>query len=457
MLLIICTATVLGLSELFLHARMEKVMVSSVDRMLHSKLQLFTGLLHEEHGKVEFEGGDMIAGEYVVPRSGHYYSVFMDGILLAASESLAGHDIKLPPANAAISYEKLPSGPVYFDSVGPDNEPLRVLRYIASMDGRRFDIILAEGLKPTNSAVSEFRWILFSTDTAVILLLAFASWAVSKHSLNPLKKFSSYIGSISEKNLDERIDSEKAASELHILAESFNSMLDRLSLVIESQKRLVADASHELKTPISVIKSQCDVTLQRARNAEEYISALKNIDESTKGITRLINDLLSLAILDSGIVSGELNEPVSIADCVDEALQLTRPYALDSGVKVTVSVDRLLRVSGSASSLKEAFLNLIENGIKYNRPDGMVSIYAIAKGGGIVITVADSGIGIEPELQSRVFERFYRVDNQRGTEGTGLGLSIVKSIIEMHNGSISLVSTPGVGSCFTIMLPRRSS
>ncbi len=451
LLLVLCTVAVLGASGLFLNLHMERLVIASVDRTLHSKLQIFTGLLHEEHGNVEFELDESIAGEYVVPRSGHYYRVWMNGRPLAESPSMAGYDLELAQLDRIGDMGSV--GEELFDSTGPAGEPVRVLRYRFSALERNFELILAESLEESRAVLSDFRWMLVATNLTVVVLLSLSVWLMSKYSLKPLQDFSASIEAISHKNLDERIDSKSTALELQRVAYSFNSMLDRLAMVIESQKRLVADASHELKTPLAVIKSECDVVLQRVRSSREYREALQNIEETTGEMARLVNDLLSLAILDAGIVFSDSYCPVVLAECIDHAVRLTEPIAAEREVKVTVEIDRQLQVNGAAGSLKEAFLNLVENGIKYNRVGGMVTIVAKVDKGYVAVRVTDTGVGIDPELHERVFERFYRADKQGGSGGTGLGLSIVKSIIEVHNGNISLTSTPGRGSCFTVLLP----
>jgi signal transduction histidine kinase len=258
---------------------------------------------------------------------------------------------------------------------------------------------------------------------------------------------------ITHKNLTEHIDAETTANELSTLAISFNALLARLNHVFESQKRLVADASHGLKTPLSVIRTQCDVVLQRPRSSEEYIEALQTIKAYSHNMTRLINNLLSLARLDSGLISVAGYTPVSIRECVDQAVQMTKQLADDRKVQITTSVDEPLFVMGRQSDLLEAFLNIIENGVRYNREGGSVTVSVVKQEKRAVITVSDTGAGIRDGDLDRVFERFYRADSVRNSEGTGLGLSIVKSVISAHGGEINIRSEPGKGSCFSVLLP----
>jgi len=444
------TAVVLMGIGLYLNAKVEEIVVSSVDRTLHSKLQIITGLMHEEHGTVELELSEIIAGDYVIPRSGHYYRVLMDNAVLAASPSLADDNFEFgpPPASDNQAEESI------ITSTGPGGEPVRVLRHRFAAFGRTFDITLAESLGESLDTISQLRHVLFLAIPLGIVLLSLTAWWIAKRSLRPLAAFSAKIETITETNLTERIDATMTAQELAGLARSFNAMLDRLLHVFEGQKRLVADASHELKTPVSVIKTQCDVVLQRWRTPEEYVDALRTITSVSQEMTRLINDLLSLARIDGGLLSPATFSSVSLGECIEYVVQMTEPLARERNVHVTATVDDTLCVMGSRTALAEAFLNLIENGVRYNREGGTVAITAEDQDGKAAITISDTGVGIKGSDRERIFESFYRADTVRGTDGTGLGLSIVKSVVEAHGGSIAVESDPGVGSRFIVILPR---
>jgi heavy metal sensor kinase len=447
------TAILLALGFFFYH-ELKQIVVSSVDQTLHAKAQIFTGLLHEEHGFVELELSDIIAGEYVIPRSGHYYRVLQGTTLLAASPSLADENFTFVPT--ADSADPGDMAERYCTAVGPAGEKVRLLQYHYRAFGSTFEITLAENLSDGLSMVATFRRYLLFTLPLGILMLSITAWWIIRMALTPLAQFSSTIESISYKNLDERLDAERMADELTRLATSFNAMLVRLHHVFESQKRLVADASHELKTPLAVITTQCDVTLQRSRSHDEYVETIHSIRSETRNVTRLVNDLLSLARLDAGLVSASSYEPVYICDLVAYAIRLTAPLAARREISVTTEIDNDLQITCVRTALEEALLNLVENGIRYNHAGGMVVISAtINNFGELVIDVRDSGTGISSSERELIFERFYRAATARSSVGSGLGLSIVKAIVEGHDGRISVVSEADEGSCFTLVLPKR--
>jgi signal transduction histidine kinase len=428
-----------------------KMLMSSVDRTLHSKLQIITGLLHEENGKIVLELSEIIAGEYVIPRSGHYYKVMAGNDVLAASPSLANDDFDFSAAPGAVSANRL--GESTFTGTGPAGEPVRVLRYQHAAFGKSFTITLGESLADSYRGVAAYKGFLQLVVSLSIILLCSIAWWIISRTLRPLKAFSATIERITDKNLSERIDAKATAKELATLAGAFNSLLDRLHLVLESQKRLVADASHELKTPLSVIRTQCDVISLRQRSPEEYVEAIQTISSYACKMTRLINDLLSLARLDSGFISTQVLTPVSLRECIDEALGTLRPLAREKEVRVSSSVDGTFFVMATKASLVEAFKNLLENGVRYNRDGGAVTVSALTEGKQVVLTISDTGMGMAAPDLEKIFQRFYRAHAVQGVEGTGLGLSIVKAVIEALGGEITVQSEPGSGSRFSITLP----
>jgi signal transduction histidine kinase len=328
-----------------------------------------------------------------------------------------------------------------------------VISYEYAAFGKAFTVSLAESLRNSYTMIDTFKRFLQITITLSILLLCLTAWWIARISLRPLAEFSSTIETITHKNLTEQLDPGTTTNELTTLARSFNALLDRLNHVFESQKRLVADASHGLKTPLSVIRTQCDVVMQRARTPEEYVEALQTIKTYSQNMTRLINNLLSLARLDAGLLSrGDFTE-VSLRECIDQAVRTTSQFAAERSVQITTSVDDTILVKGSQTGLMEAFLNIIENSVRYNREGGSVTISGKEKEGKTVITVADTGSGIKENDIEGIFKRFYRGSNVQESEGTGLGLSIVKSVIGAHGGEIDVRSEPGNGSCFTVVLP----
>lgn len=436
---------------LFVYREVREIAFGAVDKTLHSKMQVLTGLLHEEHGSIELELNEVVSGEYSIPQSGHYYKVMVDGKPLAAAPSLVDGRFDLTAGVREAHDARLKE--TTYTSTGPDGEPIRVLQHDLDAFGRTFNFYVAERLTDSLEMIREFGRFLLIVIPAGILVVSLMAFRISRQALKPINLFSGRIRAITHDTLGERLDAGGEARELAGLADSFNAMLDRLQKVFESEKRLIADASHELKTPVAVIGLQCDVLLQRERTAAEYIETVREIKAVAETIDTLVKDLLSLSRLDSGILSSGDFKPLSLNGCIRNALAMLEPFARDRSIRVETTLGHDVTVSGNAESLTEALFNIMENGVKYNADNGLLQVAVASNGNDAVVSVRDTGAGIAEADAGRVFDRFYRADTARNAEGTGLGLSIAKAVIEAHGGTIGLESKPGKGSIFTVSLP----
>ncbi len=429
----------------FLYSELEEIVIGSIDNHLHSEVQLIAGLLEAEEG-FELELTEAAVGDYALPLSGHYYQVILsDGRIIARSPSLSIPDARLPVIEG-IHFE-----PLYTMATGPRGEPLRLLvQSFRLPDGMVVTVESAESLEDAYELLRLFRNALLVVFPAVFMVSGLGVLFITMWSLRPLERFSKKIGTITERNLNERIE-EPQSSELQGLAKSFNTMLSRLEESFERQKRFFSDASHELRTPTAVIKSVCDVTLSRKRTSTEYEDALLKIKHSAERLSGLIARLLEVSRLESKVSALRLEE-LDLHTLTEDVIKLLEPSATASNITLHLE-GKTLKVRADRERLAEALKNIVENAIKYNRPGGRVDIGVERRGNGAIITVRDTGIGIPRNRLEHIFERFYRVEDVRGTGGTGLGLSIAKTIVEAHQGRIEVESSPGEGSTFRIVLP----
>lgn len=425
----------------------------SVKQSLHLKIQILKGLLYEKDGEIRLERNETISGEYTIPRSGYYYKVVTDGKALASSGSLVEDDFALAAVMPEYSDKDLKES-VYF-SVGPANERIMVLQHDFMLFGRTATIYAAQSLEGSLALIDRIRNFFLISVFITIFIAVFAALWIARYSLKPLKMFSSKIEKITHRTLGERIDSESQGPEMKGLARSFNDMLDRLRHAFEAEKRFIADASHELKTPLAVINTKCEVLLQKERSKEEYAKALTVINNTSKKIRSIIDDMISLARLDSGILSAADFREITVKTCIEDAVRLVETLAEKNNVGISAGFAGMndVKVHGDENSLTEAFLNIIENAVRYNVPGGKVEISAHGGSDKVLIVVKDTGTGIGQADIKKIFGRFYRADASRNTEGSGLGLSIAKTIIDAHNGEIKAESEIGRGSSFTIIIP----
>ncbi len=439
--------TVLFLSlGLFLYHELEVTVIGSVDDHLHSEIQLIAGLLDVEEGLVEVELAEAETGEYALPLSGHYYQVMTDdGKILARSPSLSIVDAALPPVRPA-------DGPTYVTVTGPGKEPLRLLSEVFAFASGTVIIQAGESLEEAHVLLRSFRNIILMTFPAFFILSAIGISIITRFSLKRLDQFSAKVERISEKSLGDRLEEDGVESELRPLARSFNRMMNRIEESFARQRRFLSDASHDLRTPTTLIKSYCDVTLRKARRPEEYVQTLERISRTSERMTGIINRILEVSRLEEQALSLKM-ERINLLEMLDDIIRSFEGEAGKKRLKTSLQGEAVV-ITGDRERLAEVFTNIIDNAVKYNREGGHVDLSVGRIGSEAVVTVADTGMGMTGGEMERIFDRLYRADESRGVvEGTGLGLTIARTLVEAHGGRIEVSSEPGKGSTFTVRLP----
>jgi heavy metal sensor kinase len=321
--------------------------------------------------------------------------------------------------------------------------------------GHEYRIVVAASLRPVADTSRAALQVILIGLPLVLALAGLGGYLLAGRTLRPLSSMAAQARRITDSSLHTRIDIGRAAEEMETLVASFNELLARLDHSFEGMRRFVADASHELRTPVSVIRGEADVALSADRTAAEYRASLDVVLDESRRLSRLVEDLLNLARADAGRVRLQfqefyLNELVT--DCCRNAQALAGARQL----KLECRTGADLQYRGDEQLLRRLMMNLLDNAIRYTPPGGTVSAVLEPNGTAVHLRVADTGVGIAPEDAARVFERFYRADEARSREdgGFGLGLAIVKWIAESHQGSVECASVPGSGSVFTVTLPR---
>jgi heavy metal sensor kinase len=290
------------------------------------------------------------------------------------------------------------------------------------------------------------------------ILLALGSlggfW-LSARALQPVDRLTSDARAITATDLSRRLAVPSARDELRRLSETLNLMLDRIENSFRQVRRFTADASHELRAPVTLIHTAAEFSLRRKRSAEELEDGMRTILREAQRTARLIDDLLLLARADSDPAAFLLT-PMDLAPAFDEVAEQAVVLATPRGVSVTSTrAPGALRVNGDEASLRRLLLILVDNAGKYTPAGGHLTLDARTEGHEILVAVADSGAGIAEEDLPRVFERFWRANKVRSRElgGAGLGLSIAKEIADRHGARLSVASQLGRGSTFTLILP----
>jgi heavy metal sensor kinase len=289
----------------------------------------------------------------------------------------------------------------------------------------------------------------------VLASCAVGSYWLAGRSFAPIQRLAETARKIKAGDLHQRVPVPPVRDEVQYLAITLNSMLDSLDQSFSRQRRFVADASHELRTPVAVIRNKAEVALLRPRSQDDYGTVLYSIHAETERLSHLISDLLALARGDEGQARFE-REMVRLDQLVESVGANAEGLAEERGIGLSVQASQPVTLIGDEARLIQVILNLLDNAIRSTEPGGQVLLSLQATSSEAQLAVRDTGIGIAPEHLPHLFERFYRADPSRRRDfgsGTGLGLAIVEWIVRAHGGSIVVESQMGRGSCFTVTLP----
>ena len=287
-----------------------------------------------------------------------------------------------------------------------------------------------------------------------VLLTATVSWWVASAALRPVTTMAAQAETITAHSRGWRLEIPAARDELGQLARAFNSLIDRLTVVLTTQRSFMADASHELRTPVSVIQTTAEVTLEReTRDASEYREALTIVGEQSNRLSRMVDDMLVLARADADGYRLAVR-PLYVDDIVAECARAVSVVAATKRVTLTTALQPDLAINADDGLLTRMVTNLLENAVLYTPPGGSVTVTASGADRTVSISVSDTGPGIPVADRERVFERFVRLDPARSaTSGAGLGLPIARWIAGQHGGTLGVESSSSAGTVFVVRLP----
>jgi two-component system, OmpR family, sensor kinase len=290
----------------------------------------------------------------------------------------------------------------------------------------------------------------------VLLLGAIGSYWLAAHAFAPINRLTNIARRIEAGDLHERVPVPRSKDEVQRLALTFNEMIERLDNAFTRQRRFVADASHELRTPVAAIRSMTDVVLARSTPVEdeEYVTVLRDVNAEAERLGHLINDLLSLARTDEKQVLLE-RELVRLDLLVYDVAATIESLAAERDITIEIMAKQPATIMGDEVRLIQVIMNLLDNAVTYTNAGGKVKLEVKVLNNKAFLIVSDTGIGIAKDHLDHIFQRFYRVDpsRSRAAGSTGLGLAIVEWIVGAHGGSVTVESEVGQGTTFTVMLP----
>lgn len=374
------------------------------------------------------------------------------GYVVEKSDGLNTHPL---PVSANALRRGL-QGLTTFETVpGLGEHPVRIISTPVLM-GNRVPYLVQAGtsLEGVDAALQRAGWILLILTPTVFVLALVGGWLLVGRALRPVDNLRRTALEIQSTNLQKRIRHAGADDEIGRLAQAFDQMIARLDRSFQQVRQFSADASHELKTPLTAIRGEAEVALMGERPPEEYRKSLNSILESAERMTEVVESLLLLARADSG-QNLIRREPVELGEVVLRAFESLEDLSRRHRVSLEIESLDELTVSGDPLWLNQIMVNLIGNGVKYTPEGGQVFVALAEVDGRAEVTVRDTGIGIPAEHLPHIFDRFYRVDHgrARAAGGSGLGLSITRWAVEAHDGTIEVESAAGKGSVFRVRFP----
>jgi heavy metal sensor kinase len=430
------------------HARQDESLRSTAETVASSYMEELS-----EEGSTQ-KVNDVVLSQIVYP--GRYVEIIdLTERAIAWSHNLAGHSLSVPRQVVVEAGDRGIGYGVQKQFEG-DNHGLRVAVVpLSKAADKQFGYaVVAESLGILDKDLERLRNNFYAGIPIILLLASVGGYFLARKSLSPIALMDQQTRRITADNLSERLDLPNSRDELGRLATTINQLLGRLDAAFTEQQRFIADASHELRTPVAILRSEAEIALERDRAADEYKNSLVLISEEAERFSRIVEDLFTLARTGSSqpaLIKERFYLNELLADCARAAQSLT------TRKNVALDIEPLpeMIITGDEELLKRMLLNLLDNAVKYTPEGGTVSLALAGRDHEAEIRVSDTGIGIPVEDQAHIFDRFYRVDKarSRGAGGAGLGLAIARWIVEAHGGAISVQSDKGQGSVFRVILP----
>jgi heavy metal sensor kinase len=393
-----------------------------------------------------------VSEAYLLEHSGDYLQIYddTDSAWIFRADFLRQHALE-PATNGLLTQPRY-----------RDEQLGRSLRFVTQKieaDGRVFTVQMGLPINQVNQTLVLFRGYLLMLAPLLLLAAASGGFWLSRKALSPVDAITRTARTVNATNLSDRLERLTTGDELQRLSDTLNEMLGRIEQAFIRVTQFTADASHELRTPISLIRTEAEIALRRSRGDAEYREALRHILLEAERTSALVEELLSLARADSGRETLRISS-VHLSTIVRVVSEQWRELMAARNLTFTCDVtDEEITILGDRNALQRLLTVLLDNAAKYTPAPGTVELHLELKGELAAIRVSDSGIGIALEDQPKIFDRFYRADKarSRNLEGAGIGLAIAQWIVQQHKGSITVQSSPAKGSTFLVQLPLQAT
>jgi two-component system OmpR family sensor kinase len=353
--------------------------------------------------------------------------------------------------------QRLQKGEVVFETFADfTEEPIRVAALPIEAGGEKYVVQVSGSLDDAYRVLGAGGWLFLALSLVLLAGVAVTSVVFARRALRPVDEIVAQARGIGESNLAARLPQPTSQDELGRLVDTLNAMLARVERGVETQRRFTADASHELRSPLSRLRAEIEVTLRRPREASEYEDTLRSCLEEVERLSELTEELLTLAHIDGEETPGPEAPPVLLLPIVDDAVRRLGSHAGRNAVSVLVDTPRVSpKVKVRTTAVGLALTNILDNAVKFSPAGSAVTVDVSTEGEEALITVSDQGPGVGPDEIPRLFDRFHRGSAARASDapGFGLGLAISRAVIEHQGGTISVESDSSFGARFSIRLP----
>lgn len=432
----------------FMYARLSQGLYSSIDDSLSLSAAQAVAAVNIENGAINFS--DSIPEETTADLSARGLTIRVLDTNGQVVQAVGPY--RAMPADAASLHAAQQQQPAYAEARGPAHEAVRFYTVPVIDNQRVLGIVqVAQSLAAPQRTLDQLLTALLIGGPVLIVVAGLGSYGLAARALKPIDEMTRTARGIADSgDLSARLALPATRDEVGRLASTFDAMLAKLDESFQRERQFTTDASHELRTPLAAMQAILSVIREERRSPEDYEQALADLAEETDRLRGLTEDLLRLARGASPV--SPVRERVDVSALVNSVAESLRPLAEAKGLQLTCTVENDLVVMGDMDDLIRLLVNLVDNAIKYTER-GAIDLVARREGARLVITVADTGIGIPAEHLSHIFDRFYRVDASRTTTGSGLGLAIALSIARAQGGTLDVSSTVGVGTTFNVSLP----
>jgi two-component system OmpR family sensor kinase len=433
----IAMAIVLTAVGAFLYIRVGDSLEEQLHDGLENRAELLAATIRREGIPARLEGGD------------EAFAQILDegGTILAASRGLEDVQILTAGERARGAAQMIFLGKDVTTVRGEGLKPTEVLVRAAG-DGRL--LVVGGSLEDRNEALDGLRAQLLVAGPVGLLLAALAGYFLAGAALRPVEAMRRQAGQISADTSGRRLPLPRSRDEISRLGETLNAMLARLDAGLRRERRFVADAGHELRTPLALLQTELELALRRPRSRKDLVNALRSAGEEVDRLTRLAEDLLVLASTEEGRLPLRISE-FSVRELLEGVARRFRPRADAAGRELEIAATANGTMNGDRLRLEQALGNLVDNALRHG--EGSIGIEAAGEDGSFELRVRDQGAGVPPDFAPHAFERFSRAEESRPRGGAGLGLAIVDAVARAHGGSVKAINSAQGGAVVTIAIP----